>query len=111
MTQHYLLSSKARTLSSLQIARLSDEQAFAMLCEIRWGSQENVCCPKCGVQHQAYFISTRKQWRCKHCKHTFSITSGTIFANHKLPIQTYLFAIALFVNAVKGFPPANSLVI
>lgn len=31
-----------------------------------------------------------------------SVTSGTIFANHKLPIQTYLFAIALFVNAVKG---------
>ncbi|SUB34394.1 Transposase and inactivated derivatives [[Pasteurella] mairii] len=38
----------------------------------------------------------------KHCKHTFSITSGTIFADRKLPIQTYLFAIALFVNAVKG---------
>lgn len=30
------------------------------------------------------------------------MTSGTIFANHKLPIQTYLYAIALFVNAVKG---------
>ncbi|TCK01823.1 ISXO2 transposase-like protein [Volucribacter psittacicida] len=30
------------------------------------------------------------------------MTSGTIFANHKLPIQIYLFAIALFVNAVKG---------
>ncbi|AWW34589.1 IS1595 family transposase [Mannheimia varigena] len=102
MTQHFLLSSKARTLSSLQIARLSDDEAFAMLCDIRWGSQENVCCPKCGVQHKAYFITSRKQWRCKHCNHTFSITSGTIFANHKLPIQTYLFAIALFVNAVKG---------
>ncbi len=66
------------------------------------GSKEVVVCPKCGVQHKAYFISTRKQWRCKHCRHTFSITSGTIFANHKLPIQTYLFAIVLFVNVVKG---------
>ena len=102
MASHFLLTSKARKLSSIKIARLSDDEAFSLLCELRWGSKEVVVCPKCGVQHKAYFISTRKQWRCKHCKHTFSITSGTIFANHKLPIQTYLFAIALFVNAVKG---------
>lgn len=89
-------------LSPIKIARLSNAETFSILCDIRWGSKKNVVCPKCSVQYQAYFISTRKQWRCKHCKHTFSITSGTIFANHKLPIQTYLFAIALFVNAVKG---------
>ncbi|MDY3333305.1 MAG: IS1595 family transposase [Gallibacter sp.] len=102
MASHFLLTSKARTLSSIKIAHLSDDEAFSLLCELRWGSKDVVVCPKCGVQHKAYFISTRKQWRCKHCRHTFSITSGTIFANHKLPIQTYLFAIALFVNAVKG---------
>lgn len=104
MAQHFLLSSKARTLSSLEVARLTDEQAFDLLCDLRWGSQENVVCPKCGVCYKSYFIATRKQWRCKHCKHTFSVTSGTIFANHKLPIQTYLFAIVLFVNAAKGIP-------
>lgn len=38
----------------------------------------------------------------KGFRHTFSVTSGTIFANRKLPIQTYLLAIVLFVNAVKG---------
>lgn len=102
MAQHFLLTSKARTLSPIKIARLSDDEAFNLLCEIRWGSKEDVACPKCGVQHKTFFISTRQQWRCKHCKHTFSVTSGTIFANHKLSLQTYLFAIALFVNAVKG---------
>lgn len=102
MAQHFLLSSKTRTLSPIKIARLSDDEAFDLLCQLRWGSKENIVCPKCSIAHKAYFISTRKQWRCKHCSHTFSITSGTIFANHKLPIQTYLFAIALFVNAVKG---------
>lgn len=74
-----------------------------MLCNLRWESEKNVVYLKCGYLHEAYFISTRKQWRCKNCKHTFSVTSGTIFANHKLPIQTYLFAIALFVNAVEGY--------
>ena len=100
--QHFLLSSQAKTLSFKQIMLMTEDDVFALLCELRWGSSEEVVCPNCGCCHQAYFISSRKQWRCKHCKHTFSITSGTIFANHKLPIQTYLFAIALFVNAVKG---------
>ncbi len=102
MAQHFLLSSIARKLSPLKIARLSDVEAFSLLHKLRSRSENEQVCPKCGVQHQAYFISTRKQWRCKHCKHTFNITSGTIFANHKLLIQTYLFTIALFVNAVKG---------
>ena len=54
------------------------------------------------MQHIAYRIPARHQWQCKHCNHTFSVTSGTIFANRKLPIQTYHYAIALFVNAAKG---------
>lgn len=33
---------------------------------------------------------------------TFSVTSGTIFAFHKLPLKDYLIAIAIFTNAVKG---------
>ncbi|MDH3002286.1 hypothetical protein A1D28_03165 [Pasteurella multocida] len=102
MAQHFLLSSQAKTLSIPKVTALTDEQAFDLLCQVRWESKENVICPKCGVQHHAYFIATRKQWRCKHCKHTFSVTSGTIFANHKLPLQTYPLAIAIFVDAVKG---------
>ena len=100
--QHYLLSAEARTLSLMQIMRLSDDQAFEMFKSARWENGEPVC-PQCGgVEH--YWIKTRKQWRCKHkeCKHSFSVTSGTIFANHKLPLQTYLCAIALYSNCAKG---------
>ena len=73
-----------------------------MLCELRWGSREIVVCPECGKQHKAYYIATRRQWQCKHCRHRFSVTSSTIFAHHKLPIRTILFACAIYVNAVKG---------
>ncbi len=31
-----------------------------------------------------------------------SITSGTLFASHKLPLRMYLAAIAIFCNEVKG---------
>ena len=42
------------------------------------------------------------RWRCKACRADFSITSGTLFARHKLPLKTDLMAIAVFCNEVKG---------
>jgi len=36
------------------------------------------------------------------CQKDFSITSGTLFASHKLPLRAYLGAIAIFCNEVKG---------
>ena len=32
----------------------------------------------------------------------FTITSGTLFTSHKLPLRGYLAAIAIFCNEVKG---------
>ena len=78
--QHYLLSAEARTLSLMQIMRLSDDEAFEMFKAARWEGGEPVC-PQCGgIEH--YWLKTRKQWRCKHkeCNHSFSVTSGTLFA-------------------------------
>ena len=97
--QHYLLSAKARSFSIMEIARLSDEQAFEMFKEARWPN--GVKCPHCDHADH-YWLQTRQQWRCKCCKHTFSVTSGSIFSNHKLPLNTYLMAIALFSNCAKG---------
>ena len=102
MAQHFLLTSKAKTLSLMKLTRLSDSEAHDLLCEIRWRSIEEQVCPRCGIKHKAYAYPARKQFRCRHCKHQFSVTSGTIFADRKLSIQTYLYAIALFVNAAKG---------
>ncbi len=36
------------------------------------------------------------------CRHDFSLTSGTLFAWHKLPLRSYLLAVAVFCNEVKG---------
>lgn len=102
MPQHFLLSAQARTLSARQVFALTDDEAFALFREVRWGKGEEVACPACGVIGKHYFKATRKQWCCRDCKHTFSVTSGTIFAFHKLPLKVYLAAIAIFTNAVKG---------
>lgn len=100
--QHFLLSAEARTLSVRKVFEMSDDEAFAVFREVRWGKSGEVVCPVCGVIGKHYFKATRRQWQCKDCKHTFSVTSGTIFAFHKLPLKVYLGAIAIFTNAVKG---------
>jgi len=102
MSQHFLLSAAARTLSVRKVLELSDNEAFSMFREVRWGKGKEVVCPVCGVIGKHYFKPTRKQWQCKDCNHTFSVTSGTIFAFHKLPLRVYLAAIAIYANAVKG---------
>ncbi len=102
MSQHFLLSAKARTLSVLKVMQMTDTDAFTVFKELRWGAGDEVACPCCGVVSKHAFRRDRRQWKCADCGHTFSVTSGTIFANHKLPLKTYLAAIALFSNAVKG---------
>ena len=102
MSQHFLLSAKARTLSVRKVFGMSDEEAFDLFRELRWGKCDDVVCPCCGSVAKHYFIKTRRQWRCRDCKHTFSVTSGTIFAFHKLKLSIYLGAIAIFANAAKG---------
>lgn len=98
--QHYLLSAEARTMSLMQIMRLSDDEAFELFKNSRWTDGEPVC--PCCSHKEHYWIGTRKQWRCKDCNHTFSVTSATIFANHKLPLTHYLAAIALYSNCAKS---------
>lgn len=102
MSQHFLISSAARTLSIASVARMSDEDAREAFRLIRWSETKgSPVCPRCGcLDHYAF--KTRHLWKCKACSHQFSVTSGTIFASRKLPIRDYLLAIAIFVNGAKG---------
>jgi transposase-like protein len=102
MSQHFLLSTKARTLSLAQVLRLSDEEAYATFKGIRFSQNGGEAfCPKCGSL-ALYNLPRRKMWRCKDCPCQFSVTSGTIFASRKLSIRDILAAIAIFTNGAKG---------
>ena len=102
MSQHFLLSAKARTLSVVKVARMTDEEAHATFRAIRWAATDGEpFCPRCGCV-ACYEYASRPIFKCKGCGHQFSVTSGTIFASRKLPIRDYLLAIAIFVNAAKG---------
>jgi transposase-like protein len=102
MSQHFLLTSAARSLSLASVARMSDEEALSAFTAIRWSANEGKpYCPKCGCA-SVYAYRTRQLWKCKGCDHQFSATSGTIFASHKLAIRDILLAIAIFSNGAKG---------
>lgn len=75
-----------------------------MFASIRWADNEGKpYCPKCGSV-EVYSYDVRPLWKCKAktCAHQFTATSGTIFANRKMPVRDYLLAIAIFVNGAKG---------
>jgi transposase-like protein len=100
--QHFLLSPAARTLSLAKVLRMSDDETFETFKAIRWASTEgDPFCPRCGCV-QIYNLSDNRRFKCAACGHKFSVTSGTIFASHKLAIRDYLAAIAIFVNGAKG---------
>lgn len=102
MAQHFLLSAKARTLSLASILRMSEDEAHDRFTAIRFADNGGAAfCPRCECT-AVYTYAARRIWKCKACNHQFSVTSGTIFANRKLPIRDYLAAICIFVNAVKG---------
>jgi len=102
MSQHFLLSAKARTLSLARVMRLSDEEAYAVFREVRWPETEGKpVCPRCG-SIEAYEYTSRRIFKCKGCGAQFSITTGSIFASRKLSYRDVLGAIAIFVNGAKG---------
>jgi sarcosine oxidase delta subunit len=62
-------------------------------------------CPHCGglKPHEDAAVRTaRSASVAGAAKADFSLTSGTLFAFHKLPLRCYLAAIAIFCNEVKG---------
>ena len=101
-SSHFLLSAKARTLSLKTVFQMGEEAAYNLFCQMRWPETDGVAyCPRCGCT-ETYAIKSRRQFECKACKHHFSVSSGTIFANRKLSFTDLLAAIVIFVNGAKG---------
>lgn len=81
---------------------MSEDEAFEAFKAIRWTQNEGKpFCSRCGGVY-LYTCTAEKRWKCKGCGYRFSVTSGTIFASHKMALRDILAAIAIFVNGAKG---------
>jgi len=105
MAQHFLLSAGARSLSAAKIMRMSDSGVENVFLRLRWPETDGKpVCPDCGcsICYACRRPAGQLRWRCQACRGDFSITSGTLFAWHKLPLRTYVLAVAGFCNEIKG---------
>lgn len=78
----------------------TDDRCREILTKLRWPN--GVECPRCKNQN-VLWIQSRKQFDCRECEYQFSATSGTIFNDSHLPLQTWFMAVVLLVEARKGF--------
>ncbi len=105
MAQHFLLSKAAKTLSLGAVFQMKDAEAEMTFRRIRWADTNGEpVCPHCGGvdAYDCRRLKGAPRFRCRACVKDFTITSGTLFASHKLPLRCYLAAIAIFCNEVKG---------
>lgn len=67
MAQHFLLSTKARTLSLIKVMRLFDAEALDTFKAIRWAANDGEAyCPKCGCT-AVYGYKARTIYKCQAC--------------------------------------------
>src|SRR5476649_2028579 len=105
MAQHFLLSKSAKSLSLATIFQMKDVEAEMAFRRVRWPDTDGApVCPHCGGidAYDCRRLKGAPRFRCRACVKDFTITSGTLFASHKLPLRAYLAAIAIFCNEVKG---------
>jgi transposase-like protein len=100
--KHFLLSSGSRDIALADMFAMSGEETRNFFADLRWGSKTLLTCPHYGCVDSHRHVRRQKRCRCRGCYAAFSVTSGTVFNGHKLPLQTILAAIVLYVNAVKG---------
>lgn len=108
MAQHFLLSASSRTISEKEVSRMSEDEARITFEKLRWNDTNGKpVCNTCGCTESYVITFTRngkakRRYKCKACRSQYTVTSGSIFANHKLELRDYLLAIIIFTNAVKG---------
>lgn len=81
-------------------SEMTETQALKLFRKIRWGERaESPACPRCSADTFA-LPSRPGLFRCGKCKHQFSVTSGTLFANRKLPAHQIVRAINLLLQGM-----------
>jgi transposase-like protein len=104
MARHFLLTPASRDFTLLSVDKLSPAKVHAFFVESRWGTDGKQECPDCGVVAAHYWVKTRMQWRCRDvaCGRSFSVTSGTKFADRKMSLKMILKGMVVFASNVKG---------
>src|SRR5436190_11738067 len=93
-------------LNALRKATINEAAAVAFLEQQRWEGAP--ACPRCGVAEVYQMTSadgTRNKdyrWRCRGCKQMFTVRTGTIFEESRLPLRVWVYAFWKACSSKKG---------
>ena len=96
---------KPETLSTFAFfQKFPDEEAARKYFETnRWGNEPN--CGHCGSTNVVECKDHKPMpYRCRDCRQHFSVRTGTVLAESRLPLQKWLLAIFMMTSARKGIP-------
>ncbi len=94
------------TLIDIATGYSTDERCRELLERLRWPNGPE--CPRCFTTKLVRLSTNKKMLFCSDCKYQFTVTAGTIFNDSHLPLESWLFATLLIVEARKGMS-ANQL--
>ena len=99
------MSNQPETVSLYQFfQRFPNEEAAREYFERnRWAGE--VSCPHCGSLSVAPVKNLKPMpYRCRDCRQHFSVRTGTVLAESRLPLHKWLMAIYMMTTARKGIP-------
>ena len=99
------MSSQPETISLYQFFQRfpGEDAARAYFEQNRWAGE--VVCPHCGGLSVASVKSMKPMpYRCRDCRQHFSVRTGTVLAESRLPLHKWLMAIYMMTTARKGIP-------
>lgn len=97
---------KSLVLEALRNASVDEAQAVAFFEKQRWGNDP--ACPKCGSVNVYQMMAKSGErnkdyrWRCNDCREMFTVRTGTIFAETRLPMRVWVYAIWKACSSKKG---------
>jgi transposase-like protein len=101
-----MIKNRSAVLEALRNASVNEAQAGAFLETQRWG--DCPACPRCG-DVTVYPMMGRDgqrnkdyRWRCLGCKEMFTVRTGTIFEETRLPLRVWVYALWKACSSKKG---------
>jgi transposase-like protein len=92
-------------LSALRAATLNETAAVEFLEKQRWSGEP--ACPLCGDMNVYQMTGAEGRnkdfrWRCRGCEKMFTVRTGTVFAETRLPLRVWVYAIWKACSSKKG---------
>jgi transposase-like protein len=97
---------KSEVLEALRNAAVDESKAVAFLEKQRW--EGITTCPRCKSVRIYQMVGRDGQrnkdyrWRCRQCKKFFTVRTGTIFEESRLPLRIWVYAFWKACSSKKG---------